>query len=205
MNDHVKIIEIVIAGLVGLGSKYGIDFFNSKRREKRVDFDTILQRLDKELTESKKKQEELSAKNQELQNQLLKMQGEIMNLRNKIILLESAQNHSPLPMWLKDTDGTMLALNDAYTETFLEPNGISKKDYVGHFDKDVWPLHIAQEYGENDRQVLVTKKVFRGRETVKINDTETQWRIIKYPRYAGEIVIGIAGVAIPEDWKEGLT
>lgn len=204
MNENgFELVKYIVAALTGLGAKYGIDFFQSKKKESRVDFDTIVKRLDIELTRSQQEREQLSEENRQLQKKIIKMQGELMSLKYKITLLESAQNHSPLPMWLKDTDGTMLAVNDSYDAIFLKPNGIQKGDYVGHFDADVWPETLAQEYKENDEQVLNTRKVFRGYENVLIDGKKHKWRIIKYPRYAGEIIVGIAGIAIPESWEEG--
>ena len=200
MADHVKIIEIIATAIGTLGAKYGIDFFTSKRKANRVDFETILNRLDKELAESKEERVVLRTENEKLKEEQLQLRADLISLRNKIILLESAQNDSPLPMWLKDTDGTMLALNGAYEEMFLIPNGLKMQDYIGKTDYDIWPEEIAKQYRAHDSKVYKSGKTFKGPERVVVNGEDVPITVIKYVRYSGNLKIGIAGIAIPKEW-----
>jgi hypothetical protein len=79
--------------------------------------------------------------------------------------MESSYMHIPLPSWLKDIDGTMLAVNDAYEMYFLIPNGFVKSDYIGKTDSDVWPENVAQEFIESDiRTMQSEKKIWFGKE-----------------------------------------
>ncbi|MEQ8548753.1 MAG: PAS domain-containing protein [Cyclobacteriaceae bacterium] len=148
---------------------------------------------------------ELKESNQQLRKENLQIEDlrhQIFFLRQKIMLLESGTQDLPFPMWLKDTDGTMLALNPAYESVFLHPNGFTKEQYLGFNDTMIWPHEIANEFRANDLWVMNNKKVFRGME--KIPDPLTKelinWHVVKYPRYASGVIIGIGGVAI-RDYK----
>lgn len=202
LNENIiRIIEVAAVAIGTLLAKTGVDYFNSRKKSDRVDFSTILKELRTEVGILKEERKELTEINKIFQKRVLELELEVRELRNKILLLESAHNNSPLPTWLKDTDGTMLALNQAYDELFLKPNGIKIENYIGSTDHAVWPKEIAKEYEKNDLFVLRTKEVFVGTETVLINGEKTQWRIIKYIRYIGNLPIGVAGKAIPDDFS----
>lgn len=202
LNENIiRIIEVAAVAIGTLLAKTGVDYFNSRKKSDRVDFSTILKELRTEVGILKEERKELTEINKILQKRVLELELEVRELRNKILLLESAHNNSPLPTWLKDTDGTMLALNQACEELFLKPNGIKIENYIGSTDYAVWPKEIAREYEKNDLFVLRTKEDFVGTETVLINGEKTQWRIIKYIRYIGNLPIGVAGKAIPDDFS----
>lgn len=118
-------------------------------------------------------------------------------LQAKAQLFESAHSHLPVPMWLKDLDGKMLALNDAYEQVFLRPQGKSRDDYIGFIDHDVWPDDIADQFVEHDNQVLHNDIIWRGIETMPdMEGIHERWHIIKYVRKVNGIKIGIGGLAI---------
>lgn len=120
------------------------------------------------------------------------------DLTMKIALFESAHSDLPLPMWLKDPDGKMLSLNDAYEFEFLKPFGLTKDDYIGKYDTDVWPKEISEEYYENDRKVYLTGETWEGVEMVARPDSGIveEWQIVKYLRQSSGVKIGIGGIAI---------
>ena len=101
------LITILLPALGALGQYLLV----GRRKEQRIDFDLIIKRLDKEHEECKET------------NQLLIKK--VAMLENKVLLLESAHQSLPVPMWLKAMDGTMLALNPAYERVFLKPNGLT--------------------------------------------------------------------------------
>jgi hypothetical protein len=91
-------------------------------------------------------------------------------------------------------------LNLQYEEVFLKPFGLEISDYLGKTDYDIWPKEIADAFRLHDREVFERKIVYNGRE--KIPDTLgkiTEWRVIKYVRWAGPIPVGIAGIAFPDN------
>lgn len=59
------------------------------------------------------------------------------NLRNKIILLEAANHEIPIPMWLKDEKGVLLAVNNAYEDMILTPNMITTDYAIGKVDEEL--------------------------------------------------------------------
>lgn len=121
----------------------------------------------------------------------------------RLELFESAHQDLPLPMWLKDKDGKMLALNPRYEQVFLIPRGFCKKDYVNAYDSDIWPSDIAEAFGRHDKHVYETGKTWIGYEFVPDKeDNLIRWKIIKYIRYAQGVRLGIAGIAIPLDGEE---
>ena len=128
---------------------------------------------------------------------LADLKREVSDLRQKVLLIESSTQNLPLPMWLKDLGGIMLALNPTYEQEFLFPRGYTAGDYVGQSDHNVWPIEVANSFIANDKWVARNKSVFYGYENVPDAHGElVEWYIIKYPRYASGVLVGIAGVAI---------
>ena len=187
MQDY---LEIIGAALGGGGLTAFINFVIAKNQGKRDNFDKIISTWEKD-------NERLRVDQERSKKEIITLQADVYSLRNKLILMESAHIDLPIPMWLKDTDCKMLALNQAYEDIFLTPNGKTAQDYIGKFDIDVWPKDIATAYVKNDKKVLMSGIVLDKNETVLINGQEEEMRIIKYVRYAGTTRIGIAGIAIP--------
>ena len=163
--------------------------------QKKADLDslTLLINTLRDDNEKLRQREELN------RMEIQKISTEISELRQTVMLLESAHQDLPIPMWLKDTNGIMLSLNSAYEDEFLFPRGLTRSDYIGKRDVDIWPREVAAEFMTHDSKVLRSGKIFHGSETVMVGETPSKWRIIKYPRYSGDIKIGIAGIAIPPD------
>lgn len=137
-----------------------------------------------------------SSKSQEL----IRLKREVSSLQDKVTLLESSHQDAPIPIWLKDRSGIMLALNPSYEKEFLIPLGKNRKDYLHKSDYDIWPEEIAREYVQNDNFVMRTRSTWIGYENILDHKGDkVKWKIIKYPRTAGGVIIGIAGMAIPPD------
>lgn len=128
-------------------------------------------------------------------NAALRIQNE--SLKTRLIIMESAHQDAPIPMWLKDTSGKMLSVNPAYEQEFLVPMGFTKDDYIGHTDSEVWGTEIGAEYALNDAVVAATKEMWLGTETVATPKGKFQYAIMKYPRMENNFLIGVAGIAIP--------
>lgn len=137
----------------------------------------------------------------ELQKRCNLLEVENQRLLTQFIILSSSHDSSPLPQWVKDDEGRVLAVNRAYERMFLIPRGYKVADYLHHTDDSVWPAEIGEEFRQNDQEVWKRRDVMDLRENIQHPTGEVKkMRIIKYPRYADGIEqpIGIAGIAIPE-------
>ena len=153
------------------------------------------------VTKLEEKVAELTASNASLQ-------VENENLKTRLLIMESAHQDAPIPMWLKDTTGIMLALNPAYEAEFLAPLGATAKDYVGKTDLEFWQAFVgdeagavvAKDFAANDLHVQATRVMWLGVEKVADASGRIQnYAIMKYPRLEGNFLIGIAGIAIPKE------
>lgn len=200
-------MESIIAAVLSGGTVAGVitAWFNYRAKYDTNQSDSYKYTIDF----LKEDNERLRVDNSELHLDIVRLKERVTSLErtvtkyeHKIMLLESTHNYSPFPTWLKDMDGIMLSLNDAYEKVFLIPNGLSRSDYVGKNDIEVWGEEIGNRYMDNDQKALRSNnKVWVGTEPIKIGDdiTEAEWQIIKYIRYAAGIKIGFAGKAIPKD------
>lgn len=199
-------IEIIIAALSGGVLTQVFTFILNRDKAKETaeknDFQTIVEQWQ---SDNKRLRDE-NQKHLQTQNDLYKKLAEherkISALNTKLLIMESAYMHIPVPSWLKDLDGTMLALNEAYEDNFLKPLGLCRADYIGKTDFDIWDEETAKEYQENDVKVLNSiEKVWFGKEKIVLNgvDVTDSWKMLKYVRFAGDLEIGIGGMAIPSD------
>lgn len=196
-SHRMNIVDIItVVGPTALVTSL-LTFFISRRKENRADIEQFVQLIREDNARLREKERELSKTQEKLNNKVLHMERQILMLQNKLILLESAHNDSPLPKWLKDENGTILALNESYEKTFLVPLGKTMQDYIGKTDFDVWPETIARSFLENDRAAMETGLVDTLELVPNGKGEMIKWRIIKYPRYAGSVLIGISGIAVP--------
>jgi hypothetical protein len=195
-------IEIIVAALGGGVLTQVFTFIINWQKAEKDDFTTI---VDQWQNDNKRLREE-NQKHLQTQNDLYKKLAEherkISALNTKLLIMESAYMHIPIPSWLKDLDGTMLALNEAYEDNFLKPLGLCRADYLGKTDFDIWDEDVAKEYQQNDVAVLQSpEKVWFGDERIIINgvDVTKEWKTLKYVRFAGDLEVGIGGMAIPSN------
>jgi hypothetical protein len=197
--DYIEIISAAVGG--GFLTKL-FDYLMNLRKAESDDFDTIVAQWQQDNERLRQENKEHKDRQDELYKKIAEHEKKLSALNAKLLVMESSYMHIPLPSWLKDIDGTMLAVNDAYEMYFLIPNGFVKSDYIGKTDSDVWPENVAQEFIGNDILTLQSeKKIWFGKETILIKDVDVSdnWRVLKYVRYAGNIAIGIAGIAIPSE------
>ena len=112
-------------------------------------------------------------------------------LRENEAYLRSILDNSPTMMWLKDTEGRFLAVN----ESFVAACG--KKDpaeVIGKTDLDVWPRELAEKYRADDREVMETRHKKNVEELVCDQGVNKWFETYKTPILdaSGE-VIGTAG------------
>ena len=197
--DYIEIISAAVGG--GFLTKL-FDYLMNLRKAESDDFDTIVAQWQQDNERLRQENKDHKDRQDELYKKIAEHEKKLSALNAKLLVMESSYMHIPLPSWLKDIDGTMLAVNDAYEMYFLIPNGFVKSDYIGKTDSDVWPENVAQEFIGNDILTLQSeKKIWFGKETILIKDVDVSenWRVLKYVRYAGNIAVGIAGIAIPSE------
>jgi hypothetical protein len=197
--DYIEIISAAVGG--GFLTKL-FDYLMNLRKAESDDFDTIVAQWQQDNERLRQENKEHKDRQDELYKKIAEHEKKLSALNAKLLVMESSYMHIPLPSWLKDIDGTMLAVNDAYEMYFLIPNGFVKSDYIGKTDSDVWPENVAQEFIGNDILTLQSeKKIWFGKETILIKDVDVSdnWRVLKYVRYAGNIAVGVAGIAIPSE------
>lgn len=187
----MEIAELVGAFVGGGALQALINYFISKNKSKRDDFDKIISTWSQD-------NDRLRNKINADEDRIRALEIEINLLRNQVMLLESAHQDLPIPMWLKDVECKMLVVNASYEDVFLTPRGYSAADYIGKDDHAVWPKALADAFVKNDRHVLKSKQTWIGVEKVEDETGNIgEWKIIKYPRYSGRTIIGIAGIAVP--------
>lgn len=197
--DYIEIISAAVGG--GFLTKL-FDYLMNLRKAESDDFDTIVAQWQQDNERLRQENKEHKDRQDELYKKIAEHEKKLSALNAKLLVMESSYMHIPLPSWLKDIDGTMLAVNDAYEIYFLIPNGYTKADYVGKTDSDVWPENIAKQFIESDiRTMQSEKKIWFGKEQIVVKDVDVSdnWRVLKYVRYAGNIPVGVAGIAIPSE------
>lgn len=142
---------------------------------------------------------DLSESKAELNKKVLDLQIENASLLARMIAFVSSHDSSPLPMWIKDRDGKMIACNKAYETIFLKPIGKKMSDYINKTDFDIWEEPVAEAFQKRDKEVFQTEKVVDCMELVPSEENPARLiRVIKYPRYSPGIEqpFGVAGIAI---------
>ena len=75
---------------------------------------------------------------------------------------------------------------------------------MGKYDADIWGIEIGRIYKETDKKTLRLKGTHYIAEDpiiIQGDDVTQKWKVIKYLRYVGKIVVGIGGIAIPYEGK----
>lgn len=195
--DVGNVIVGILSALGGGALASYLTFRISLKRQKLSEFEVLIQEYKSMKMNLDQRVQILEEKLEQDKARLDLQRGEIQELRYKLQIFESSHADIPLPMWLKDTDGTMLFLNKQYEDTFLIPRGYEANDYVGHKDDAVWGDEIAVAFQLNDRKVIRSKKPVRTIEPLIDEEGDTYYcEILKYPRSASGRVIGISGIVL---------
>lgn len=142
----------------------------------------------------------LEQENLELRARVSLLELENHTLLHNIAMLENTHQELPLPIWLKDTDGTLLAINRACEDTFFRPVGIAAKDVIGKKDYDFWKEGLVDSFKKYDELAIKRKAPINVIQAIQMKGGRIEnWRIIKYPRMVGGTVVGVTGIAIPEE------
>jgi len=193
MFEKIEWWHTIYAAL-GVAGTALYNWFKSIRVSKRDDFEAVLKVWQED-------NERLRRKEEENERLISELRDEVAALRHKIELLESAHQSLPLPMWLKDLDGTMLAVNHKFERELLAPSGIQSQKYIGKRDHEVWPKEIADQFVYSDNKVKETRQVcFTEEYTIDSAGKKKYWSVIKYPRMLADVMVGIGGIAFPREY-----
>ncbi|MBI9044864.1 MAG: PAS domain S-box protein [Anaerolineaceae bacterium] len=95
--------------------------------------------------------------------------------------------------WLKDAQGRYIAANQSLAAMV----GISKEDFKGKLDVEIWPEKFAEKFFEEDQLVLSSRKSVKQEEINKFITHEERWfETVKVPIFDQKgKAIGVAGIS----------
>jgi len=76
-------------------------------------------------------------------------------LRESEASLRAILDNVPYLIWLKDTDGRFIAVNESF---FNATGRASMDEVIGKTDFDLWPKELAEKYRANDEDVISSRK-----------------------------------------------
>lgn len=198
MEQYLIPISTFILGLSGTI----ITWLRNKKESKQVDINTLLKQWEVQYHLINSRLQEAEEREKECLENYATMIKELNALKASVTLLKASAPTIPIPMWVKDTNGIMLSLNDAYEQTFLKPLGKTRNDYIGKTDTEVWGEEIAKEFRINDNIAALSDEPISVFENVNIgNGIFKEYNIIKYRNKIADLVISIAGIALPKPKK----
>jgi len=124
------------------------------------------------------------------------IEDQTKELEKKLHIKEEYQrtvlNNFPFLVWLKDTEGKFLAVNDAFAHIF---EGFSTEDIIGKTDLDIWPRDLAQAYRDDDSAVMQSGHIKNIEEEVEFNGNRRWVETYKSPVIVDGTVMGTVGFA----------
>jgi hypothetical protein len=109
------------------------------------------------------------------------------NLENKEGAFSEWLKYVPAVVWCKDYSegGKMVFISDEYARLWPK----QAKNYVGRFDADVWPAHVAEMFRHNDMNVLKQERVIESIEDTpgSIDPAWNKIRVVKFPIWCGDV------------------
>lgn len=213
MSDLQAWIERGIL-LIGGGGLFKLgDFILKKKQADNDDFSLLRETYREEfiryrdeikslITQNTQLEERLINQGDRLETKIADLQLETELLREQLKNLSRVHPDLPIPMWLKDQNGIMLSLNQAYEDAFLIPQGKTRFDYIGKHDDDIWGEKVADIFRANDIIAMSMKRA-----SFVLNEEEADhllngWEFFKYPKYSDGTFVGVGGMALPRENKK---
>lgn len=195
--DYTQIILGIVSALFGGGIGAYFTFKINTRKAKTSEFQILLDERREVTSALTHRIKELEDDREKDRFKISELEKEVQTLRHQLMIFESSHIDIPLPVWMKDTEGKMVFLNDVYEKEFLLPRGYSINDYLGKNDYSVWPEEIADAFIKNDKEVMRTKQHIRKIEMLQDAKGNHYYAdLLKYPRKFNNTVIGISGVVL---------
>lgn len=192
-------LDVILSFLGGGIVTVILNFFLSKRKQNVDEFTKLLTYWQLEADRLRQSEVHLRQLADDNALQIGILQSQLSGLKQKIMLMESSHYDLPLPQWLKGNDGLMMSVNSEYERMFLQPLKLSSKDYIDQDDEVIWGKEIAQIMKTNDQRVIFNRKAIHGVEPIKNENNElVYWDVFKYPIFTGNLLIGVAGIAIKQ-------
>lgn len=195
----ITTLIVAIAGPL-LGGGFVGAYFQYKNKDKAQnsnDFQVLLQERKDQILSLEERIKALEVKIEDQSVRIFNQRDEINTLRNQLMSFESSHLDLPVPMWLKDINGTMLYLNKEYEHDFLLPRGLTTADYIGKTDEDVWSKQVADAFRKADEEVIRRGKPVRRVEKLEDAKGNVYYAdLIKYPRFFNNKVIGVGGIIL---------
>jgi diguanylate cyclase (GGDEF)-like protein/PAS domain S-box-containing protein len=116
-----------------------------------------------------------------------------LELRRSQSLFHAFMDHAPFVAFMKDADGKFVYYNQHLADRF----SISRQEWIGKTDAELWPVELAERVRANDLAVLREWKTVVVDE--RPNPTEavaTFWRSYKFPFRDSSGVEYVAGFAL---------
>ena len=76
-------------------------------------------------------------------------------LRKSDVSMRAILDNSPYMVWLKDTEGRYVKVNQAYVEYVRQKDA---GQVIGKTDSDLWPKQLAEKYRADDVKVMTSRK-----------------------------------------------
>ena len=126
--------------------------------------------------------EELSRYSKDLERQVRKRTREI----NSIL------QYTPSVVYIKDTEGRYILVNSRFEELF----GVQNDEVNGKTDYDIFPKEAAEQFRNNDLQVLSQRRSYQVEERLHQKDGTHTYLSVKFPLYdeSGDI-ISVCGIS----------
>ena len=122
-----------------------------------------------------------------------RMDLERVSAKDSNFFVAKAWRDCPLPCWIKDSNGVMRYINDAYCKIY----GVLADDYIGKTDYEIWPRHIADKFQKLDERVLIGEAKEYAIERVPSKTGHRSYdhlHVVKFPIKSGPQIIGVAGI-----------
>jgi len=114
-------------------------------------------------------------------------------LRDREAYLKAIFNNIPYQMWLKDTEGRFLAINEPFATNFQLRND---EAVIGKTASDLWPPEIAAHFQEQDNEVMRTLKLMTIEEHIELNGAFRWFEIYRAPILdQNGVLLGTTGIA----------
>jgi PAS domain S-box-containing protein len=114
-------------------------------------------------------------------------------LRNREAYLKAIFNNVPYQMWLKDTQGKFLAINQPFAEAF---NIADAESTTGKTVRDLWPEDMADHFETQDKEVMLTLQQKTVEEIITQNRSRRWFEIYRAPILDNNgLLLGTTGIA----------
>jgi len=114
-------------------------------------------------------------------------------LRNREAYLKAIFNNVPYQMWLKDTAGKYLSINQPFAEAF---DITDVETFPGNTAYDIWPEEVARHFDEQDHEVMQSLEQKTVEEIITLHNTRQWFEIYRAPILdQNGILLGTTGIA----------